>query len=426
MLSQIDAFFVAYQERSGILMQLGAELELRGTITSDLLETMLKFLTGQWPQLGQTIRRRVFGLGRHSDVKVKEMLHTSTEPGAVSEWRNRPIDPFIEPPFQLLWVPGPRSHILAFRAHHAVTDGQAFFNVCTRALHLLAKLHAGETLTPPDEIKPTVLTRLIKPLRLIRRGKLKSMWHYVRWMAKESKADRSARIAKERKEPGPIATCERRLDKGRVEAIKKAAAGFYISPLWLCAAAWMRAINKWNVEKEGTKNTIISLELPVSLRGKDNMDSSIGNFISPLILFGDAAQSVGELGVSLKQQFFKGIRDRSHLGIPLFTGVGKYLPWWIFRRTAVGTTASGFATSHITWLEQKPGLASEVFELSGGGLEVLDQHIFGAVCLHMGAALFVLVMPEGMKLFITHRLNALDESAANRLADLLLNELACE
>ena len=249
------------------------------------------------------------------------------------------------------------------------------------------------------------------------------MWRYVRWLARESKAGRSARIAKERCEPGPIATCERTLDKGQVEAIGKAAAGFHISPLWLCAAAWMRTINKWNVEREGTKNTLISLELPVSLRGKDSTDSSIGNFISPLVLFGDAGRSVGELGVELKQQFIRGVRERSHLGVPFFTGVGKYLPWWIFRRTAVGTTASGFATSHITWLEQKQSLASEVYKLSGGNLELLDQHIFVAVCLHMGAALFVLVMPESMKLVITHRLNALSENAANRLADLLIDEL---
>lgn len=423
MLSQIDAFFVAYQERSGILMQLGAEIELKGTITPDLLETMLKLLTAQWPQLGRTVRRRVFGLARHGDVKVKEMLHTSTDPGAVAEWRNRPIDPFTEPSFQLLWVPGPHNHILAFRAHHAVTDGQAFFNVCTRALHLLAGLHAGEAFAPPGEITPAVLSDIINPRELFRQGKLKSMWRYVRWLARESKAGRSARIAKERCEPGPIATCERTLGKGQIEAIRKSAAGFYISPLWLCAAAWMRAINKWNVEREGTRNTLISLELPVSLRGKEGMDSSIGNFISPLVLFGDAGRSVGELGVELKQQFFKGVRDRSHLGVPFFTGVGKYLPWWIFRRTAVGTTASGFATSHITWLEQKQSLASEVFKLSGGTLELLDQHIFVAVCLHMGAALFVLVMPESMKLVITHRLNALPESAANRLADLLIEEL---
>lgn len=423
MLSQIDAFFVAYQERAGILMQLGAELELKGTITSDLLETMLGLLTARWPQLGQTVRRRVFGLGRHNEVKIKDMLHTSTEPGAVAEWRNRPIDPFIEPPFQLLWITGTNRHILAFRAHHAVTDGQAFFNVCTHALHLLAKLRAGETLAPPDKITPTVLTRLINPRKLIRRGKLKSMWRYVRWMAKESKAGRSARIAKERCEPGPIATCERTLDKTEIETIKKTASDFHISPLWLCAAAWMRAINKWNAEREGTKNTLISLELPVSLRGKESNKSSIGNFISPLVLFGDAGRSAGELGTSLKQQFFKGVRDRSHLGVPFFTGLGKYVPWWIFRRTAVTTTASGFATSHVTWLEQEPDLASEIVELSRGNLELSDRHIFGPVCLHMGAALFVLVMPERMKMFITHRLNALDERAANRLADLLIEEL---
>ncbi len=111
------------------------------------------------------------------------------------------------------------------------------------------------------------------------------------------------------------------------------------------------------------------------------------------------------------------------MGMPFFSGTGKYLPWPIFRRVAVTSTASGFATSHFTWLDKKERLSSEIFDYSEGALEMTAQNIYTPVCLHMGAALFVLAMPGQMQLFITHRLNGLPVSAANRLADLLLSEL---
>jgi hypothetical protein len=426
MLSQVDAFFVAYQERSNVLMQLGSEVEIKGELTSALLEETLTRLVICWPQLGRRLRRRLLGLGWGGDMDVKAMLQTSNDEnwnGAASQWRNRFIDPFIEPPFQLLWIKGKDNHLLAFRAHHAVTDGQGFFYICAQALYFLALLRAGKEPPQARKIPQVTLGKAIKPLKLVRQGKFKSMLRYLRWMSKEASAGRGARIAVEVNQPGDIAYCERRLDKKGDEAFKASAAAFGLSPLWLCAAAWMRAINRWNLEKDRGENSLVSLEVPVSLRGKYGIDRCIGNFISPLVLFGDAARPIDQLGGELKGQFFQGVKDRSHMGMPFFSGMGKYLPWPLFRRAAVTTTASGFATSHFTWLQRKESLPLKVSELSGGALEMVDQHIYTPVCLHMGAALLVLVMPGHLQLFVTYRLNALPVSAANRLTDLLLEEL---
>ena len=56
MLSAIDAFFVAYQESSGVLMQLGVEVELKGRISRDDVERMLLHVVKRWPPLGQRLR----------------------------------------------------------------------------------------------------------------------------------------------------------------------------------------------------------------------------------------------------------------------------------------------------------------------------------------------------------------------------------
>ena len=51
-------------------------------------------------------------------------------------------DPFREPPFQLLWIANMMTNLFAFRAHHAVVDGEAFFEVCVEAVRALpAKSH---------------------------------------------------------------------------------------------------------------------------------------------------------------------------------------------------------------------------------------------------------------------------------------------
>ena len=66
------------------------------------------------------------------------MLRVTENRDALAEWRNRPMNPFREPPFQLLWIANDETNLFAFRAHHAVVDGEAFFEVCVEAVRALA------------------------------------------------------------------------------------------------------------------------------------------------------------------------------------------------------------------------------------------------------------------------------------------------
>jgi hypothetical protein len=52
-LSAIDAFFVAYQETSGVLMQLGVEVELKGRIMRADVERMLEHIVRRWQRHAQ-------------------------------------------------------------------------------------------------------------------------------------------------------------------------------------------------------------------------------------------------------------------------------------------------------------------------------------------------------------------------------------
>src|ERR1044071_8873990 len=134
-LSAIDAFFIAYQETSGVLMQLGVETELKGPVSRKDVAKMLSHLVRRWPPLGQRASRRFFGLAWEGEPRVRAMLQIG---GEVSAWRNKPLNPFIEPPFQVLWIANGDENMLAFRAHHAVVDGEGFFGVCAEALRALA------------------------------------------------------------------------------------------------------------------------------------------------------------------------------------------------------------------------------------------------------------------------------------------------
>ena len=75
-LSAIDAFFVAYQEKSGVLMQLGVEVELKGRITRDDLDNMLLmwFVAGR--RSGRRLRKHLSGLSWEGEPRVREMLRT--------------------------------------------------------------------------------------------------------------------------------------------------------------------------------------------------------------------------------------------------------------------------------------------------------------------------------------------------------------
>ena len=215
-LSAIDAFFVAYQESSGVLMQLGVEVELKGRITRDDVERMLAHLVRRWPPLGQRISRRLLGLAWEGGPRVREMLRIGEKKEELHDWRNKRLNPFAEPPFQVLWIPD--ENLLAFRAHHAVVDGEGFFGVCAEALRALADKNKGAT----DYTEKGGFTKRVG---------VRDAIETVRKLRDEARVNKSARLTVRSCSPGEIAVVERDV------AIRNG---------WLCAAAWMKAIYEWN------------------------------------------------------------------------------------------------------------------------------------------------------------------------------------
>jgi hypothetical protein len=424
-LSQLDAFFVAYQERTGILMQHGVEVLVKADLSRERLEQLLAYLLARWPRLGQTLHKGLTGLQWRGECRLEKMLEVADERSALSLWRNRPIDPFKEPPFQLLYLPGANHHTLAFRAHHAVADGEAFIVICTEAMRALALMQAGETLPRPEMAAKLKLRAIISAVALLRERKLAGVWRHMRWLAAEAGAGRSMSLNMRAREPGPVATCERALDESDFDCLRERAAAARVSPAWLCAASWVRAIGAWNGKRSAAGSGLVSLEVPVSLRPRASPEAYVGNFVSPLVLFGDPSELLEKIAYGLRQQLKAGLSEGLHLGMPLFTAPARYFPWPLFRRLAVNQASTGFATSHFTWLEQKAEY-SEYSALSGGALEFLDLHTYTPVCLHMGAALAVVATARSAKLVLTYRLTAFSEEDAETLLDLVAAELRTE
>lgn len=393
-LSATDAFFVAYQELSGVLMQLGVEVELKGRITRGDVERMLDHIVRRWPPLGQRLRRNFFGLSWDGECRTSEMLEAADGRETLAEWRNRRLDPFQEPPFQLLWLARGDTNLLAFRAHHAVVDGEGFFAVCVEAVRTL--VHLGTT----DLISDRGTSRAVS---------LRKAFRSLQQLRSEARANKSARLAMRSCSPGETSIVERDLSS--------------IASGWLCASAWMRAIHAWNESRGSAVTPLISLEVPVSLRRRRERGIRTGNWISPITLSGDASRPLEVLATDLKQQMARATRQRMHLALPTLTRPARFVPWRAFRKFAASPELTGFATSHFAWFEQSRTIHTEVFRESNGALQIVDQRIYTPVCLHMGAAMAVLAWPERAQIFITHRLNALSTDDANVLADLVLREL---
>jgi hypothetical protein len=397
MLSAIDAFFVAYQESSGVLMQLGVEVELKGRIHRDDVERMLLHVVRRWPALGQRLQRDWLGLSWGGKPRPGEMLRVAENREALAEWRNRPLNPFREPPFQLLWIANDQENLFAFRAHHAAVDGEAFFAVCVEAVRVLA----GTKVTTDKADLKNGLTRAVKVADALQK---------VQQLRREAQSDRSARIAVRSNAPGPIAIVERDLGREQLNG-------------WLCAAAWMKAIHAWNRSRGPATTSLISLEVPVSLRRSRDHNLSIGNQISPLVLHGDATRPLADLAPDLKQQMSRAMRQRTHLALPSLSAPARFLPWEVFRRLATSPELTGFATSHFAWFEHAQTIHDEVSSASRGALQIVNQQIYTPVCLHMGAGMAILAWPERAQIFLTHRVNALSQSDANDMLDLMVQEL---
>ncbi len=422
-LSQMDAFFVACQERTGILMQHGVEVDVRAELQREQLEAVLSYLVCRWPRLGQTLHKSWAGLRWRGECHVQKMLRVANESDSLHRWRNQPLDPFTEPPFQLLYVPGTHRSTLAFRSHHSVADGESSVVICNEAMRILAlMMRGGAPLPDPDMAGTLSLPKIISPMRLLRDGKLLAMWRQMRSVSAEARAGRSMSLAMCAREPGPIATCERLVDEVDFVELKGRAGSAGITPAWFCAAAWVRAIATWNSSRAiptqrrlsgSTGELAAEAKPPGSCR---QLHFAACSFWRPIA---DAPRS---LALGLRAQFRTQMQERSHLVVPLFTAPARFLPWPLFRRLAMTHASTGFATSHFTWLDQKTHLQG-FSTLSGGALEILDLHIYTPVCLHMGAALAVLSLAGRAKLVLTYRLNAFSGEDAESLLELVFDEV---
>jgi len=425
-LSATDAFFVAYQEASCVLMQLGGETDIEGDVSRDDLETMIRSLVMRWPRLGQTLRKGFVGLKWFGDCRHEDMLKIgkaeSSEPG---RWHNTAIDPFREPPFQALWVPRIGGGTLALRAHHSVMDGESFFQVGIEALRFLAlckgdKTDADASSSPKADPKPARFF----PRKEFTFKRIRSASRYARWLGSEARAQRSTRLAMDACSPGDTDSLVRTIDSHGFVQLRQLAAEAGVMPTAWCAAAWMRAIHLLNTAQGQAGNPLVSLEIPVSLRRAKNAGlDTVGNFISPLVVFSDATKPIGQIALSIKQQLSSAMRSHAHLSMPLLSAPGKFLPWGLFRRVAVSPKTTGFATSHFTWFEPGTHLAAEVSQLSEGRLRIFNERIYTPVCLHMGAALAVVAFPERVQFFLTYRQNALLSHSAEALMSFFMTEL---
>ncbi len=430
-LSATDAFFVAYQQRSGVLMQLGGEAEIEGKVGREDLQRMVDGVLQRWPHLGQTLRPGVVGLSwsgnSHSDrmLQISPRRNRDDEQQEAARWRNAPLDPFREPSFQALWISRENGGLLALRAHHAALDGESFFVVGAEALRILAQREtvdgtasAQSFIQGPTKLGQLVSRKQIRPRRLV------TMWRYTRWLDHEARAERSAPLAMDTCDVGDTATSRQTLSGERFNQITREAAAAGISLTAWCAAAWMRAIHSWNSARGAAKNPLISLELPVSLRRTNNGGHRIvGNFISPLVVFADATLPLLEIARVLKTQMNQAIRKRAHLSMPVLSAPARFLPWKLFRRLAVSPKTTGFATSHFTWFAPETDLPAEVAQLSKGSLRIKSQLIYTPVCLHMGAALAIVASSKEAELFLTYRLNAMSRAAAEQLLAFYLVEV---
>jgi len=411
-LSQVDAFFVAYQERTGILMLLGCEVSLRGQLSRDLIEAGLVHILGRWPRLGQRLRKRIFGLEWSGPPDTAAILREGSDSGELDRWRNRPIDPFREPPFQLLWIAEGERHILSFRVHHSVADGESLFLVCRELVRFLAT----RTSTPkgPEPDPPLGFTSFFRPFRV---GALARLWAHSRWLASEARRPTSARLPLRSLEPGDVAVLADSVGGVELDELRRLASVLRVATTALFAAAWMRALHQWSPSPS------ISLEVPVSLRRRPEQARWLGNYVAPLVVVGDARESLGDLARTIHRQLARGYRERLHLATLLFTSFARFLPWSVFRRLAVGTSSTGFATGHFTALKAPVDLDAELGEISSGDMELTGLKLWAPVCRTMGAALAILELPTAAEVFLTYRRNALSPGEARSLADLLREEL---
>jgi hypothetical protein len=395
-LSQLDAFFVAYQERAGIAMQLGVELQLQGAFGRVDLETAVARTVRRWPQLAQTLARRPLGLCWHGPPKLGDMVEETHCPKRRSACRDEMIDPFTEPPLRIVWMRGARPGVqhLDVHAHHAVADGGRFVAVVEHMLEELARSQAERQREPSGEAVPP--TRLTDVLPWTAYWGPVGLWRTIAasrsWCRRARQAQ--ARLALHSGAAGVTRTCER---------VVAASAS-----TWTVAGAWIKAIHAHNYQRGRLSDAPVSLEIPVRLAPKDCV--SLGNLVSPIVVAASGDQPLAVIAAALQAQFRDAIRQRAHQWVAASTLPGTLLPWPLFKRVAAGETYSGFATSHVTWARSRQELSERMRVLSDGRLRLVHAVPYTPVCRHMGAALLAMPLPGGLKLVVTYREQALSRA----------------
>lgn len=418
-LSQVDAFFVAYQDRSGILMQSGCEIELKGELSRDLLLAGLAHVVGRWPELGQRVTTRVFGLAWGGPPRADAMLHVGNTREQIETWRNTAIDPFEEPPFQLLWIPEGDVHLLAFRAHHAVADGESLFLVCREMASAVARRAFEPVAVEP--LPPRGFSQFCRPMSL---RMLRDMCRQHLKLGAEARCPQSLRLPLRSRSTGAIDVLRTSLRSDELDHVQRSARAQRVSTRCLFAAAWMKCLHRFCEERRDLHSSRVSLEVPISLRRGSDDPFWMGNYIAPLVVDGEAKTPLFDLSRAIQSRLMEGYRRRLHLSTPWLTSATRYLPWSLFRRLATVHGSTGFATSHFTCLRSPQDARRELRERAAGTLDVLGQTLWTPVCLEMGAALLILEWPEETEIFISYRPSALERQDAGRLAELLMQEMA--
>lgn len=428
-LSQVDSFFVAYQEQSSALMHFGVEFECSRCLENQQIRETLSFLILKYPVLSSRVTVKFFGLAWKDTGDISEMMHWATDTSELSFWRNKPVDPMNAPPFQVMHIRQKNTSILSFKLHHSAGDGEFFIDVLYSLLEFLAGVLSSKK--APD-IRPVekknLRNVLLKDFKIFSWKKLTALAKHLNDLKKLSKTDDSQRICALQYTPGDIDFITKDISDSIQKNLERYAKknNLYISALY--SAAWVKAIYQWNqLKKQKNSSKLISLEIPVSLRKE--MNGSPGNFISPLLIYADGSDSLDQIGLSIQRDFKKGMYRQLYLAIPFFTMPGMYIPWALYKRIALTPLSTGFASSHFTYFHHSKSV-EQIMEnvpgkkLKSKKLKISRISVYTPVCLKMGAALSVnrwYGRPPGIHL--TYRKNALLESDALQLLGLVLAQL---
>ncbi|MEZ6186064.1 MAG: hypothetical protein R3F62_13765 [Planctomycetota bacterium] len=417
-LTQVDAFFVAYQQAHGVALQLACEAELEGPLARPQLERALRHTVRRWPQLGQRLRAGLVGV-RWAGAPRLELEQGPAEES--SAWRNRLVDPFREAPCAVRWSPTPRGGRVAFRFHHAVADGEAVYTVVQAVLESAARASAGREPEPRDP-RPAEHPFGVGSLLRGRRGTWRSMWQSLRGLQREAKQNDSTRLALASTDPGPVRVDTYRLGARELATLGLRARAFEVTSNLCVAACWARALSRFNAARGVDPGSKLSLEVPFSVR-RGPATEVLGNLVSPLVLSGPGRAPVGVLARRYGQQWRTQRAARAHLAMPFFTAPGRFLPWPVFRRLAADEAWSGFASGHYTWLEDPQGLGPSIAAASDGALRLTDYLMHPPVCRTMGATLVAYRAGDALNLYLATRTTALSVEAARELGCCLLDEL---